>query len=117
MNSRAMFDARRGIANRSAAPGGSHSERMPECVDQGRPAVTSADEFRDTFLRLFAGAWTNMNEAQQREKWCDSYKWSNLMIYDHDSIIRRTAKVIGMCCWPGEPFRLDAVFYGRAARR
>jgi hypothetical protein len=65
----------------------------------------------------FLNAFRECYEIARRRKgdkweaiWCNTRDWSQMMIYDDDSVIRNVAPRLHLKCLRGEPFRLDAVF-------
>ncbi len=67
----------------------------------------------EAFLEAFVAAYNEAHKqhaAQWPAIWGDYGRFSDFMLYDNDSVIKRTAPAMQLGCYHGEPLRLDAVF-------
>ncbi len=68
----------------------------------------------EAFIRAFTAVYAVARGEYDDEAWAniwgDNALFSNFMLYNQCSVIRRTAAGMGLGCYRGEPLHLDAVF-------
>lgn len=72
--------------------------------------MSIAIEFHESFLKQYEKTRNSYGDTEWAEIWIDTNMWSNLMIYNNDSVIRRIAPDLNLQSYNREPLRLDAVF-------
>ena len=73
-----------------------------------------ATDFLNAFVAAYNQARGRHDDAQWQEIWGDFGQFSNFMLYNDDSVIRRVPERMNLRLHPGEPMRFDAVFTGDA---
>lgn len=72
----------------------------------------NAQKFWDAFFAAYNEARAKYDNPTWKEVWGinGSSRWSHHMLWEPESVIRTTAKALGLSVARGEPLRLDAVF-------
>ena len=75
--------------------------------------MVDAGLFLKTFVDVYKAKekdCRNENQANWKEIWTNTYKWSMFMLDEENSVIKTVAKDMKLACARGEPLRLDAIF-------
>jgi hypothetical protein len=73
--------------------------------------MPSASDFHAAFLRAYSDTRKRYDDDQWFDVWHDSTKWSALMMYNDNAVLKLTARQLDIryCPWVSEPLRLDVV--------